>query len=58
MLYESLGVALRIHGRFPALLAVVVYAGADPWNEAVDLMDAVEASAGPGVFAASYRLQS
>ena len=56
MLYESLGGALRIDGRFPALLALVVYAGADPWNEAVDLMDAVEASAVPGVFGASYRL--
>ena len=56
MLYESLGGALRIDGRFPALLAVVVYAGADPWNEAVDLMDAVEASAVPGVLGASYRL--
>ena len=56
MLYESLGGALRIDGRFPALLALVVYAGADPWNEAVDLMDAVEASAVPGVVGARYRL--
>ena len=56
MLYESLGGALRIDGRFPALLTVVVYAGADPWNEAVDLMDAVEGSAVPGVFGASYLL--
>ena len=54
--WKALGGALRIDGRFPALLAVVVYAGADPWNEAVDLMDAVEASAVPGVFGASYRL--
>ena len=53
---KALGGALRIDGRFPALLAVVVYAGADPWNEAVDLMDAVEASAVPGVFGANYRL--
>ena len=56
MLYESLGGALRVHGRFPALLALVVYAGADPWNESVHLMDAVEASAVPGIFGASYRL--
>ena len=56
MLYDSLGGALRIDGRFPALLAVVVYAGADPWNEAVDLMDTVEASTVPGVFGVSYRL--
>ncbi len=56
MLYESLSGALRIDGRFPALLAVVVYAGAHPWNEPVDLMDVVEASAVPGVFGASYRL--
>ena len=56
MLYETLSSTLRIDGRFPALLAVVVYAGADHWNEAVDLMDAVEASAVPGVFGASYRL--
>ena len=56
MLYDSLGGALRIDGRFPALLAVVVYAGADPWNEAVDLMDMVEASPVPGIFGASYRL--
>ena len=54
--WKALGGTLRIDGRFPALLAVVVYAGADPWNEAVDLMDLVEASAVPGVFGASYRL--
>ena len=54
--WKALGGALRIDGRFPAPLAVVVHAGADPWNEAVDLMDAVEASAVPGVFGASYRL--
>lgn len=56
MLYESLGAALRVEGRFPPLLAVVVYAGAEPWNEALDLMDTVEASAVPGIFGPSYRL--
>ena len=54
--WKALGGALRIDGRFPALLAVVVYAGADPWNEGVDLMDAVEVSAVPDIFGPSYWL--
>jgi hypothetical protein len=56
LLYESLGSALRVGGRFPALLAVVVHAGAAAWREAADLADVVEASAVPGVSGPSYLL--
>ena len=56
MLYESLGGALRVAGRFPALLPVVVYAGADRWHEAVDLKETVESSVVPGVSGPSFLL--
>ncbi len=48
MLYEALRADLRdVDGRFPALLAIVVFAGDEAWREAADLSALVESCAVP-----------